>query len=90
MSVKLFAQGNNDLPLTWFEPIRLLVRCVNHSAMRYILALTFPLRFAVKAVQYVLTFDIYLLIFKYAPIYQILHYVTKKNQNKTRAVNYNF
>ena len=36
MSVKFLAQGNNGLPLTWFEPmwlaiLRLLVWCVNHS-----------------------------------------------------------
>jgi hypothetical protein len=38
LSVKFLAQGNNDLPLTGFEPMRLaimrlLVRRVNHSAM---------------------------------------------------------
>jgi hypothetical protein len=38
MSVKFLAQGNNDLPLTGFEPkqlaiIRLPVRRVNHSSM---------------------------------------------------------
>jgi hypothetical protein len=38
MCVKFLAQGNNRLPLTWFEPtrraiLRLLVQCVNHLAM---------------------------------------------------------
>jgi hypothetical protein len=38
MSVKFFAQGNKDLPLWRFEPMRLaimrlLVQRINHSAM---------------------------------------------------------